>query len=223
MSAHVVNKPLSGWWWRNVRKAALATPLYLSSAWTLLVSYQLFTQNAVNSIIQNISLFWPSFGSWLSPRLDVIVFVHAFAWIFVLASMVPSVILGKGRSVLMQFIVCLTLTFTAVWFADIFSLIVGRGFSEQIYELAFWFENPLLSILYLSAPYLLMLYVDIRERRKKDNELTTCKPKPTFFLVLIWSICFSKLVHKRKYWEPCAWKPFALDEKSYLNFFESIM
>jgi len=89
--------------------------------------------------------------------------VHAFAWIFVLASMTPSVILGKGRSVLMQFIVCLTLTLTAVWFPDIFSLFVGRELVDQVLKLAIWLEKPWLAGLYLSIPYLMMLSVDLRE------------------------------------------------------------
>lgn len=150
-----------------VGRAAVVTPLYISTAWTLLISYQLFTETAVNSVVQKISMTWSSIGGWLNPRIDVIVFVHAFAWIFVLASMTPSVILGKGRSVLLQFIVCLTVTLAAVWFPDIFSLVVGREYVDQVLRLAVWLENPWLAGLYLSIPYLMMLSVDLGERGQK--------------------------------------------------------
>ena len=158
-------------------RAAIVTPLYISTAWTLLISYQLFTETAVNSVVQKIGMSWPSIGGWLNPRTDVIVFVHAFAWIFVLASMTPSVILGKGRSVLMQFVVCLTLTLAAVWFPDIFSLVVGREFVDRVLRLAVWLENPWLGGLYLSIPYLMMLSVDLRERRGRRLEKEPKEPE----------------------------------------------
>jgi len=63
----------------------------------------------------------------------------------------------------MQFIVCLTLTLTAVWFPDIFSLFVGRELVNQVLKLAIWLEKPWLAGLYLSIPYLMMLSVDLRE------------------------------------------------------------
>jgi len=158
-------------------RGAIVTPLYISTAWTLLISYQLFTETAVNSAVQKIGMSWPSIGGWLNPRIDVIVFVHAFAWIFVLASMTPSLILGKGRSVLMQFMVCLTLTLTAVWFPEIFSLVVGREFVDQVLRLAVWLENPWLASLYLSLPYLTMLSVDLREKRGRMLEKEPKEPE----------------------------------------------
>lgn len=162
----------------------IVTPLYISTAWTLLISYQLFTETAVNSVVQGIGMSWPSIGGWLNLRTDVIVFVHAFAWIFVLASMAPSVILGKGRSVLMQFVVCLTLTFAAVWFPDVFSLAAGREFVDQVLRLAVWLENPWLAGLYLSIPYLMMLSVDLSDKRgrrlkKEPKVVLTEEQQPT--------------------------------------------
>lgn len=151
-------------------RAVAVTPLYISTAWILLISYQLFTETAVNSVVQKISMTWPSVEGWLNTRIDVVVFVHAFAWIFVLASMTPSVILGKGRSVLLQFIVCLTVTLAAVWFPDIFSLVVGREYVDKVLRLAVWLENPWLAGLYLSIPYLMMLSVDLSERGQRPEK-----------------------------------------------------
>lgn len=158
-------------------RAAVVTPLYISTAWTLLISYQLFTETAVNSVVQKIGMSWPSIGGWLSLRTDVIVFVHAFAWIFVLASMAPSVILGKGRSMFMLFVVCLTLTFVAISGPDIFSLVVGREFVDRVLRLAVWLENPWLAGLYLLVPYLLMLSVDLSDKGGRRLEKEPKEPE----------------------------------------------
>ena len=150
-------------------KAALVTPLYISIAWTLMVSYQLFTQTAVTTVTDCIEMFWPSVGAWLVSRMAMIVFIHAFAWVFLLSSAIPSVILGKERGVLAQFFVCLTLTFSAFVVQDVITDYGSRSFG-QISSLAFLFNNPFLAIGYLSMPYLLMLGFDIHSRRKQKKK-----------------------------------------------------
>lgn len=159
-------------------KSIVLTPLYISVAWSLMVGYQLFTQTAVNSVVENINMIWPSMGEWLLLRVDTLVFVHAFAWIWVLSSLIPSVLVGEERGVLVLFVVCLTLTLTAVWFIDILALIVGSDFQQRILELSVWFKNPWLALLYISAPYVLMLCFDLfgkrkRKRKEKLEEIVT--------------------------------------------------
>ncbi|MDH5460579.1 MAG: hypothetical protein OEY95_00350 [Candidatus Bathyarchaeota archaeon] len=150
-------------------KAVLITPLYISVAWTLMVSYQLFTQIAVTTVTDYINVFWPSVGAWLVSRMDMIVFIHAFAWVFLLSSAIPSVILGKGKGVLAQFFVCLTLTFSAFIVQDILTTYRDRSI-VQIFSLTSLFNNPFLAIGYLSMPYLLMLGFDIHSRRKQKKK-----------------------------------------------------
>ena len=75
-----------------------------------MISYQLFTQSAVSSVMELIKSPFPQVASWMNSRMDLIVFVYAFAWIFVLTSVIPTAILGRERSVIVQFIVVLTLT-----------------------------------------------------------------------------------------------------------------
>jgi hypothetical protein len=150
-------------------KAALITPLYISVAWTLMVSYQLFTQIAVTTVTTYIDLLLPSVGAWLVSRMDMLVFIHAFAWVFLLSSAIPSVILGKGRGVLVQFFVCLTLTFSAFVVQDILITYGGESIG-QMFSLAALFNNPFLAIGYLSLPYLLMLGFDIHSRRKQKKK-----------------------------------------------------
>lgn len=153
-------------------KAALMTPLYISVAWTLMVSYQLFTQTAVTTVISHINVFWPSVGAWLTSRMDMIVFIYAFAWVFLLSSAIPSIILGKQRGVLVQFFVCLTLTFSAFIVQDILTTYGGRSIA-QIFSLTVLFNDPFLAVGYLSLPYILMLGFDIHSRRKRKKKEKT--------------------------------------------------
>lgn len=150
-------------------KGVFITPLYLSVAWTLMISYQLFTETAVNTIITQLNIFLPSIGSWISSRIDIVVFVYAFAWVFVLSSLIPSLLLGKERSVLVQFFVCLTLTFLAFVVADVMKIYTGTSV-DQLFNLAFVFTNPFIAALYLSLPYLLMIGVDVRARKRNKTK-----------------------------------------------------
>lgn len=156
----------------NLGKIAWITPLYISVAWTLMVSYQLFTQTAVTTVTDYIEMFWPSVGAWLVSRIDMIVFVYAFAWVFLLSSAIPSAILGKERGVLIQFFVCLTLTFMAFVIQDVLTTYGGRQI-DQIFSLVALFRNPFLAVGYLLIPYILMLALDIsfRRRHKKEEEI----------------------------------------------------
>jgi len=152
-------------------KAAWATPMYLSVAWTLMISYQIFTQTAVTTLVTVVDTMLPSIGFWLSSRIDVVIFVYSFAWVFVLSSAIPGIILGKERGVLVQFFVCLTLTFLALITVDIL-----EGYSEtslnQLLGLSFIFNNIVVAAVYLALPYIFMIALDIRARnknKKKEN------------------------------------------------------
>ena len=146
-------------------KAVYVTPLYLSVAWTLMISYQLFTETAVSALVTQIDAFLPSIGFWLASRVDMVVFVYAFAWTFVLSSVIPSLLLGKERSVLVQFFVCLTLTFLAFILLDLMEIYAGTSLA-QLLSFAFVFSNPILAVLYLALPYVVMIALDVRSRRK---------------------------------------------------------
>ena len=150
-------------------KATIITPLYISVAWTLMTSYQLFTETTVKSVTIYINMYLPTIGAWMASRLDMIVFIHSFAWIFLLSSVIPSLILGKERGVLVQFGLCLTLAFLAFVVQD--ALRGLNGTLDQILGLAPLFQNPLLAAIYLSLPYFLMLGFDIRGKRKNEKWL----------------------------------------------------
>ncbi len=157
-------------WGCRLRKTAFTAPLYISLAWSLIISYQIFTQTAVYSVVDFLGNSWPSASGFLGSRIDTIAFIHAFAWIFVLSSVIPLLILGRGRSVLLQFFLCLTITFVAVSVEELLTLITGAEPTIQMQTLSVWFQNPLIAGFYLSAPYLLMIFLDIRSRKERREE-----------------------------------------------------
>jgi hypothetical protein len=150
-------------------KATILTPLYISIAWTLMTSYQLFTETTITTITTAIGTYLPTIGAWMTARLDMIVFIHSFAWIFLLSSVIPALLLGKQRGVLIQFALCLTLAFLAFVIQDAVAAGLGNGALDQILGLAPLFRNPFLAAVYLLLPYLLMLWFDVRGKRKKQE------------------------------------------------------
>jgi hypothetical protein len=130
-----------------------------------MISYQLFTETAVTTLVTQIDTFLPSIGFWLTSRVDLVVVFYSFAWVFVLSSVIPSLLLGKERGVLVQFFVCLTLTFLAFVLLDILELYAGTSLA-QLLSFAFVFSNPILATLYLALPYIVMIGLDVRARRR---------------------------------------------------------
>jgi len=151
-------------------RAALITPAYLSVAWTLMVSYQLFTQTAVETVVGSIKTILPDLGILLLSRIDMVVFIYAFAWVFVLSSAIPSILLGKGRGVIIQFIVCLTLTLSAFVVLDVLNVYAHFDLAGSLTSYVGWFTNPIFAVFYLSLPYVFMLALDLRARKKHKAE-----------------------------------------------------
>ncbi len=145
-------------------KAAFLTPLYLSLSWVLTVSYQLFTDTAVRSLAVHVNLWIPSGGAWLNSNIQTVVFIYAFTWIFVLSSVIPQALLGKERSVIIQYVVVLILTLLAFYMADILQVAAGIQVKDLL-NASTLLTNPILATFYLAVPYLFMIGLDIRVRR----------------------------------------------------------
>ena len=137
-----------------------------------MISYQLFTQTAVTTLVSAINFFIPQIGSWLLSRLDMVIFIYAFAWIYLLSSVLPSVFLGKQCSVFIQFLVCLSLTFFAFVIQDGLIVLFEANTIDQILNLGIYFNNPLIAAGYLAIPYLLMIGLDLQARKKMLIEQT---------------------------------------------------
>ena len=134
-----------------------------------MISYQLFTETAVTTVVTQLNTVVPTVGFWLAARVDMVVFVYAFAWTFVLSSVIPSLLLGKERGVLVQFFVCLTLTFLAFALLDVLQNYAGTSLA-QLLSFSFLFSNPILAGLYLALPYIVMIGLDVHSRRKKETK-----------------------------------------------------
>jgi hypothetical protein len=154
-------------------KAALITPAYLSVAWALMVSYQIFTETAVKTLVNSFVFYVPLLGNWLNLRIEMVVFIYAFAWVFVLSSIIPQLILGRDKGVFMQFIVCLILTLTAFVLIDVLA-----GYGLDFTNPAVILSNPYMGLfgnivfaaLYLSLPYIFMIAIDIQLRKKRKQQ-----------------------------------------------------
>lgn len=155
-------------------KTIWEAPLYVAVAWILMISYQMFTETAIKSLINSINSFSPFVGEWLISRIGMIVFVSAFAWIFVLSSVIPSVILGKERSVLIQFLFCLTLTFFAFIALDSLKA-YGGHVVNSIMNFATLLENPFAALAYLAIPYVIMIAIDLQTRRRNKKRMRALK------------------------------------------------
>lgn len=153
-------------------KAAVVTLLYISVAWTMMITYQMFTKTAAKAVLTNFGVVWPTVREWLFSRMDMVVCIHTFAWVFVLSSVIPSLLLGKERSVLIQFFVCLTLVFVSFVVQDLVDAYLNEQ-SAIISTILFLLNNPFLAVAYLAMPYLFMLEIDIKAKRKckKDKKL----------------------------------------------------
>jgi hypothetical protein len=121
-----------------------------------------------------ISFLSPTAATWVAANIEMIVFVYAFTWIFVLSSVIPSVLLGKERSVLVQYFVCLVLAFLAF---SIQGLLVTYGGLkvQQLFAASAVLSNPIFAVFYLAVPYIIMIALDVhaRKQRKKKDETET--------------------------------------------------
>jgi hypothetical protein len=141
-------------------KAALITPAYISFAWTLMISYQFFTETAVKTVINEILVQWPQIGGWLVNRIDTLVFIYAFSWVFVLSSVIPTLILGKERGMFIQFLVVLAVTVPVFIIQDVLATCTGLEV-DQIFNLAVFLNNPLDAASFLFLPYIVIVLIDV--------------------------------------------------------------
>jgi hypothetical protein len=144
-------------------KTIVVTPVYFSFAWILMTTYQLFTETAVKTIVQETLQIWPILGNILNIQIDMLVFIVAFSWIFLLTSVIPSLLLGKKGSTLVQFIIVLLLTSTTLNIQDLFIQFTELDISK-IFSFTNYLMNPFIAFTYLFLPYLVMLIVDLDKK-----------------------------------------------------------
>ena len=158
----------------------MLTPFYLAVSWLLTVTYQLFTQTAVTTITVRLDVLWPAAATWLNTNIDLVVFIYAFTWIFVLSSVIPGMLLGKGRSVLLQYFVCLLIAILAFSIQDLL-LTFGGVNIEDLLSTAIFLNNSIVAGLYLIVPFIVMLGIDLRTRKNRQREEAMKRQAPLRF------------------------------------------
>jgi hypothetical protein len=135
-----------------------------------MVSYQIFTKTAVETVLGSLTTYVPFVGLWLASHIDMVIFVYSFAWVFVLSSIIPSLILGKERSVFVQFIVCLTLALLGFILVDFFNFDLANSAVLLTNPYMQLFTNIVFATFYLALPYIVMLAIDYRARKKRVGQ-----------------------------------------------------
>ena len=139
------------------------TALFLVAAWVLLFSYQIFTQTAISTVAYSLG------STWLASKIDLATFVCSFAWMFVLSSIISSLIFGKERRLSVQFFVTLALTLMS---SGLLEALKGVGLdlsnptavlSNSYTQL---FSNSIFAVLYLAVPYVFMVAIDLQLPKK---------------------------------------------------------
>ena len=140
------------------------TAAYLIIAWVLMVSYQIFTQTAVNTVATALASPTPMVSSWLSSGSGSAAFICGFAWMFVLSALVSNLMFGRERRLSIQFLVSLGLTLAGSAVLALLG-IAGLDFANPSVlstPFAVLFGNVWFAGFYLALPFLFMVAMDIR-------------------------------------------------------------
>ncbi len=149
-------------------RTLVLTVVYLTVAWVLMVSYQIFTGPALTTLAASLAGPAPLLASWIVSGMGLAVFVFSFAWMFTFSAIISSLMFGKERRITIQFLVSLGLTLVG-------SLLLG-AISEAGLNLSTesllsspvtgLFGNAAFAVFYLVLPFAVMLAIDIRQMRK---------------------------------------------------------
>jgi len=152
-------------------RGIVVTSVCLAIAWLLMLTYQIFTKTALTTMVSSMGSV-PSLASLLNSNITVGIFVCAFAWMFVLSSIISNLMFGKQRRIFIQFLVSLVLTLTA---SGIFAALKGVGLDLSNPKIvlsnsyAQVFSNAVFSVFYLSLPFICMIVIDLRAMRKRKK------------------------------------------------------
>jgi hypothetical protein len=148
--------------------ACLARPIalkviYLVSAWILMVSYQIFTQTALTTVTFSLGGSIPALASLINSKADLTIFICSFAWMFVLSSLISTLMFGKERRLTVQFSVSLALTIAGSALLGFLHL-VGLDLSNPSIlsqPSTLFFSNVFFAFFYLALPFIFMVAVDL--------------------------------------------------------------
>jgi hypothetical protein len=134
-----------------------------------MVSYQIFTQSAINTLAATLGGPVPVLASWLSSGSASAAFICGFAWMFVLSAVVETLMFGKEKRLSFRFLVSLGLTLAGSVLLGLLSL-VGLDLSNPSVlsgPFTMLFGNAFFALFYLASPFIFMLAMDFRAMRKR--------------------------------------------------------
>lgn len=137
--------------------------IYLTLAWALMVSYQIFTQSALTTLASSLKGPVPSLATLISSNLSLAAFICSFAWMFVLSALVSIIMFGRERRLTMQFMVSLCLTLAGSALLGLVQLagvdLSNPNVLSQPFTLLF--GNVFFAVFYLALPFIFMVAVDL--------------------------------------------------------------
>jgi hypothetical protein len=148
------------------------TASLLAVAYILMVSYQVFAQNALGSVVEALKNINPVLTSILDSGSgsQIIVFVCSFAWMFVLSATVSKLMFGRERRLSVQFLVSFALTLTGAALLYLLQNVLGVNLSDpSVLSKPFLvvFDNAIFSFFYLTLPFIVMVALDLRTLAKR--------------------------------------------------------
>lgn len=154
-------------------KSSFTAPLYVSTSWVLIMTHQVFTETAILTVMEKLQTPLSNYATFPWPSVDILVFIYSFAWVFILSSVIPSIILGKKRGVFIQFLLVLTITFVSSYIPTV---IANLNIIQvnKIFEFSKIFQDHIFAAIYLLFPFMLMILIDLRGRMGstgKESEL----------------------------------------------------
>jgi hypothetical protein len=135
----------------------IGTPIFVGVKASVLMVYRLFTEIAVTAVVQSINIINPPIGSYLLTRLDTVIYLITFAWLFLFIEWLKEAVFGK-HSITMKFIYTMAAFLLVVTAQEAIVTYLGMETYDKIFSLANIMKNPIIALGYLALPYLFILF-----------------------------------------------------------------
>ena len=144
------------------------TAVYLVAVWVLMVSYQIFTQTALNNLSSALMTSAPMVATWLTSSSAVAAFICGFAWTFVLSAIVQQLMFGRERRLSIQFLISLVLTLAGSAMLGLLSYVGLDLANPAVISEPFMaaFGNAFFALFYLALPFIFMIAMDIYSSKR---------------------------------------------------------
>jgi hypothetical protein len=136
----------------------VGTPIFVAIKASVLMVYKMFTETAVTAVVQSINMLNPPIGSYLLTRLDTVIYLVTFAWLFLFIEWLKVAVFGK-HSLTMKFIYTMAALLLVVTAQEAIVTYLGMETYDKIFSLANYMKNPIIALGFLAIPYLFILFL----------------------------------------------------------------